>query len=211
MAGDQHPRLHLRFCHLEQVQVVGFGLSVHPLGCVRYQSRSEKDPSDFTGAKIATVGSFSFFFWAVLEPSICTFQVQRCQGEDEQMTFLIQIFYNTNITIKKTCILGNMQLTTVLSMQDHHDPYMCTPLRWEMVIVQCFSSSKKVVHYIFTVILNQASHLYRLTGSCVIHGALLNVEAVASEWKLAEAGNSICWIMWDPGPRASFLLLRKIW
>lgn len=75
-----------------------------------------------------------------------------------------------------------MQFITVLSMQDHHDPYMCTPLRWEVVIVQCFSSPKqKVVHYIFTVILNQASHLYRLTGSCVIHGALLNMEAVASE------------------------------
>lgn len=52
------------FCHFEQVQVVGLGLSVwllHPLGrsSVRFQSRSEKDPSDFSGAKIATEGSFS--------------------------------------------------------------------------------------------------------------------------------------------------------
>lgn len=93
MAGSQHQHLHPWFCHFQQVQVVGFGLSVqllHPLGHVRYQSRSEKDPSDFTGAKIATVGSFSFFELFLNQP-FAPFQVQRCQGEVAHMTFLIQI------------------------------------------------------------------------------------------------------------------------
>lgn len=47
----------------------------------------------------------------------------------------------------------------------HLHPFEMTGGSGDIAVFQF--SQTKVVYYIFAVILNQASHLYRLTGSCM--------------------------------------------